>query len=145
MANKYSFQLTFTCSKSTQKHQEKVQNIVNFECLSIADFEQVNISCVSTCSSSEVVVRMCSVKKMFQEISQNSEENTGVRVSFFLNFFYFNFIKIETLAQLFSANFAKILRTPFFTEHLGWLLLHLIQSCIQNSAKVVPIMEIVRY
>ena len=145
MANKYSFQLTFTCSKSTQKHQEKVQNIVNFECLSIADFEQVNISCVSTCSSSEVVVRMCSVKKMFQEISQNSEENTGVRVSFLLNFFYLNFIKIETLAQLFSVNFAKILRTPFFPEHLGWLLLHLIQSCIQNSAKVVPIMEIVRY
>ena len=145
MANKYSFQLTFTCSKSTQKHQEKVQNIVNFECLSIADFEQVNISCVSTCSSSEVVVRMCSVKKMFQEISQNSEENTGVRVSFLLNFFYLNFIKIETLAQLFSVDFAKILRTPFFTEHLRWLLLHLIQSCIQNSAKVVPIMEIVRY
>ena len=145
MANKYSFQLTFTCSKSTQKHQEKVQNIVNFECLSIADFEQVNISCVSTCSSSEVVVRMCSVKKMFQEISQNSEENTGVRVSFLLNFFYLNFIKIETLAQLFSVNFAKILRTPFFTEHLRWLLLHLVQSCIQNSAKVVPIMEIVRY
>ena len=145
MANKYSFQLTFTCSKSTQKHQEKVQNIVNFECLSIADFEQVNISCVSTCSSSEVVVRMCSVKKMFQEISQNSEENTGVRVSFLLNFFYLNFIKIETLAQLFSVNFAKILRTPFFTEHFRWLLLHLIQSCIQNSAKVVPIMEIVRY
>ena len=145
MANKYSFQLTFTCSKSTQKHQEKVQNIVNFECLSIADFEQVNISCVSTCSSSEVVVRMCSVKKMFQEISQNSEENTGVRVSFLLNFFYLNFIKIETLAQFFSVNFAKILRTPFFTEHLRWLLLHLIQSCIQNSAKVVPIMEIVRY
>ena len=140
MANKYSFQLTFTCSKSTQKHQEKVQNIVNFECLSIADFEQVNISCVSTCSSSEVVVRMCSVKKMFLEISQNSKENTGVRVSFLLNF-----IKIETLAQLFSVNFAKILRTPFFTEHLGWLLLHLIQSCIQNSAKVVPVMEIVRY
>ena len=140
MANKYSFQLTFTCSKSTQKHQEKVQNIVNFECLSIADFEQVNISCVSTCSSSEVVVRMCSVKKMFLEISQNSEENMGVRVSFLLNF-----IKIETLAQLFSVNFAKILRTPFFTEHLGWLLLHLIQSCIQNSAKVVPVMEIVRY
>ena len=140
MANKYSFQLTFTCSKSTQKHQEKVQNIVNFECLSIADFEQVNIGCVSTCSSSEVVVRMCSVKKMFLEISQNSKENTGVRVSFLLNF-----IKIETLAQLFSVNFAKILRTPFFTEHLGWLLLHLIQSCIQNSAKVVPVMELVRY
>ena len=48
MPNTYSFQLTFTCSKSTQKHQEKVQNIVNFECLSTVDFEQVNIRWVYT-------------------------------------------------------------------------------------------------
>ena len=34
-----------------------------------------------------------------------------------------NFIKNETLAQVFSCEFAKFLRTPFFTEHLRWLLL----------------------
>ena len=34
-----------------------------------------------------------------------------------------NFIKRETLAQVFPVNFANFLRTPFFTEHLWWLLL----------------------
>ena len=32
-------------------------------------------------------------------------------------------IKKETLAQVFPVNFAKFLRTPFFTEDLRWLLL----------------------
>ena len=30
----------------------------------------------------------------------------------------FNFIKKETLAQVFTVNFSKFLRTYFFTEHL---------------------------
>ena len=29
-----------------------------------------------------------------------------------------NFIKNETLAQVFSVNFTKLLKTPFFTKHL---------------------------
>ena len=34
------------------------------------------------------------------------------------------FIKVaETLAQVFSFEFGKFLRTPFLTEHFGWLLL----------------------
>ena len=33
------------------------------------------------------------------------------------------FIKKETLAQVFSVNFVKFLRTPFSIEHLLWLLL----------------------
>ena len=32
----------------------------------------------------EAVVRRCSVKKVFLEILQNSEENTGARVSFLI-------------------------------------------------------------
>ena len=40
----------------------------------------------------EAVVRRCSVKKIFLEISQNSQQNARARVSF--------------------------LRTPFLTEHL---------------------------
>ena len=35
-----------------------------------------------------------------------------------------NFIQKETLAQVFSVNFLKLLRTPFLTEHRRWLLLH---------------------
>ena len=35
------------------------------------------------------------------------------------------FIKKETMAQVFSVNFAKFLSTPFLKELLRWLLLHL--------------------
>ena len=38
----------------------------------------------STELSTEAVVRRCSVKKMFLKISQNSQENTCVRVSFLI-------------------------------------------------------------
>ena len=67
---------------------------------------------------SEAVARRCSVKKVFLEISQNSQENTCARASF-----------LETLLnkklwhRCFPVNFAKFLRTPFLTEHLRWLLL----------------------
>ena len=66
----------------------------------------------------EAVVRRCSVKKVFLEISRNSQEITCARVSFLIK--KKKFIKKETLAQVFSC---KFLRTPFFIEHLRWLLL----------------------
>ena len=53
-------------------------------------------------ASWEVVVRRCSVKKMFLEISQNSQENTCASL-------FFN-------------------KTPFFTEHLWRLLLPLFKD-----------------
>ena len=59
-------------------------------------------------------------KKMFLEISQNSQENTCARVYFL--------IKLQSPAPATllqrgsnvdaSVNFAKLLRTPFSTEHL---------------------------
>ena len=66
------------------------------------------------------VAQRCSVKKMFLEIKQNSQENTCVRVSFL--------IKLQTSAlkfwhRCFPMNFAKFLRTPFLKEHHWWLLL----------------------
>ena len=33
------------------------------------------------------------------------------------------FIKKETLAQVFSCNFANFLKTPFYIEQIWWLLL----------------------
>ena len=65
----------------------------------------------------ETVARMCSVKKVFLEISQNSQENTYARVSFLIK---------RLWHRCFPMNFAKFLRTPFLTEHLRWLLLTLI-------------------
>ena len=49
------------------------------------------------------------LERKLLKISQNSQENTCARVSFF---------KKESLAQAFSCEFYEILRTPFFIEQL---------------------------
>ena len=74
----------------------------------------------------EAVAQKCSVKKLFLEILRNSHENTCVRVSFLIKVQAEarNFIKKETLAQVFPVNFAKFLITPFLTEHPWRLLLY---------------------
>ena len=51
-------------------------------------------------------------KKVFLKLLQNSQENTCVSVS------ACNFIIKETLAQVFSYEFCKILKKISFTEHL---------------------------
>ena len=50
----------------------------------------------------------CSVKKVFLKILQNSQENTGDTC---------NFIKKETLAQVFSCEFCEIFKNTLFTGH----------------------------
>ena len=61
----------------------------------------------------------CSVRNVFFKISQNSQENTCARVSFLIKLqaSAFNFIKKETLAQVFSSEFFEIFKNSFFTEH----------------------------
>ena len=59
-----------------------------------------------------------SVKKVFLEISQNSQENTCARVSFLTKLqAACNLSKIETLAQVFSCEYYEIYKNTFFTEH----------------------------
>ena len=61
----------------------------------------------------EAVAKRCSVKKVLLEISQNSQENSFVRISFLT--------KLQekgTLAQVFSCEFCEISKNTFFTEHL---------------------------
>ena len=60
----------------------------------------------------------CSIKKVFLEISQNSQENTCARVSFLNKVEACNFIKKETLAQVLSCEFCQISKNTFLTEHL---------------------------
>ena len=69
---------------------------------------------------SEAAVQRCSVKRVFLEISQNSQENTCARVSFLIKLQAeaCNFIKKETLAQVSSCEFCKISKNTFFIEHL---------------------------
>ena len=56
--------------------------------------------------NAEAVVQRCSVKKMFLEIPQNSQENTCARVSFL--------IKLQAEAQVFSCEFCEISKITFF-------------------------------
>ena len=56
----------------------------------------------------EAVTQMYSVKKVFLEILQSSQENTCVRASVLINF-----IKKETLSQVFSCEFCKIYKNTF--------------------------------
>ena len=82
----------------------------------------------------EAVVRRCSVKKVFLEILQNSQENTSARDSFLIN----NFIKKETLVQAFFCEFCEIskntysYRTPLVAINCNywWVLLMLRKKII---------------
>ena len=58
---------------------------------------------------SEVVDQMCSVKKVFLEILRNSREKTRARAPSLIKLQAqaCNFIKKETLAQIFSSEFCE--------------------------------------
>ena len=53
-------------------------------------------------------------KKVFLEMPQNSQENTCAKVSFLIRAEAYNFIKKETLAQVFSCEFYEISKNTFF-------------------------------
>ena len=56
-------------------------------------------------------------EKMLLNILQNPQENACARVSFLIKL-QGNFIKKETLAQVFSCEFFEISKNTFFIEHL---------------------------
>ena len=60
------------------------------------------------------------MKKVFLEISQNSQENTCARVSFLIKLQAsgLNANKKDTVAQEFSCEFCEISKNAFFREHL---------------------------
>ena len=63
-------------------------------------------------------------KKLFLEISQNSQENTRAKVSFLIKVQASgNFIKKETLALVFFCEFCEISKNNFFQNTSGRLLL----------------------
>ena len=69
----------------------------------------------------------CSVKKAFLEISQNSQENTCVRVFFF---------KKEILVQVFSCESFKIFKNTFSYRTPAMAALHSIWH-IKNIQKLL--------
>ena len=71
---------------------------------------------------SEAVAQSCSVKKVFLEISQNSQDNACARLR------PATLLKKTLWHRCFPVNFAKFLRTPFLKEHLRWLLLYYVKK-----------------
>ena len=63
--------------------------------------------------NTETVAQKCSIKKVFLQILQNSQENKVEAC---------NFVKAETLAQVFSRELWEIWKKTFFIEHRRWLL-----------------------
>ena len=63
---------------------------------------------------------VCSFKKVFVKISQNSQEDTCARVSFLIKSeaSACNFVKNEAQAQVFFCKFYEIFKNTFFIEHL---------------------------
>ena len=70
---------------------------------------------------SEAAVQKSSVRKVFLEISQNSQENTCARISFLnkaAGLRPATLLKRRLLHRCFPVNCVKFLRTFFLTEHL---------------------------
>ena len=67
--------------------------------------------------SLEAVTQRCSVRKVFLEFSQNSQENTCARVSFLIKLLAWpvTLLKKRLQQSCFPVNFAKFLRTSFLT------------------------------
>ena len=67
----------------------------------------------------------CPTKKLFLNISQNSQENTCYIISFSIKLWAWGLqlIKVETLAQVLFCKFYEILKDTFFTGHLRVLLI----------------------
>ena len=64
--------------------------------------------------------RICSLKNLVLKLLQISQKNTCVRVSFLIKLqaLVCNFIKKETMPQVFFCEFCKIFKNTFFIEHL---------------------------
>ena len=60
---------------------------------------------------------MWSVKIVFLKTSQNLQENTRARSPFLIKF-WVNFIKKETLIEVFFCEFCEIFKNTFFMEYL---------------------------
>ena len=82
-----------------------VQHILSL-CSTSCDF-------LTECSTFRSSQHRCCIKKVFLEISHNSQENTCARVSFLIKLAC-NFIKKDSLTQVFSCEFCEISKNTFF-------------------------------
>ena len=74
-------------------------------------------------TKTEIATEGVLYEKVFLEISQNSQENTSTRVSFFNKVAGLSLLKKRPWHRCFPVNLAKFLRTPFLQNICGRLLL----------------------
>ena len=94
---------------------------------------QTLMSSLSCCILSRSRHRRCSVKKVFLEIVQNSQENTCVGVSFLIKLQASGLrpatlLKKRVWRKCFPVNFAKFLGIPFLQSSSGRLLLSFLHT-----------------
>ena len=102
--------------------------------------EKRKTSSNSLYQNTKTVVRRCSVKRFFLKISQSSQRNTCVGVSFnkVADIKTCNFIKKRHQHKSFPVKFAKFLRTLFFTKPPSdcfWMLTHAMDSYTTTQRK----------
>ena len=90
-------------------------NVIINKCVRVYDLKS-NGRYIFFMNSTEAFAQRCSVKKLFLEILQNSQENTCVRVSFFIKLqaYTCNVFKKETLAQVFPSEFCENFKNTYF-------------------------------
>ena len=109
--------------KDTLRFVRNFKNSPQFSILPLPTIKSIFYSNESniTISYPEAVTQRCSMKKVFLQNLQNWQENTCVKFSFFNKVaglwpLACNFIKKETLAQMFSCKFCKICKNSFFSR-----------------------------
>ena len=91
--------------------KEQVRYRCDHKCVRVYDLKS-NGRYIFFMNSTEAVAQRCSPKKLLLEISQNSYENTRVRVSFLIKLQAST--SKETLAQVFPCEFCKIFKNAYF-------------------------------
>ena len=100
----------FTSGKKTKFHAKLIQHeLPCLHHLRLKGPDTLGLN-VTRQRLTETFVQSCSVKKVFLEISQNSQEFAGLRPA--------TLLKKRLWHRCFPVNFVKFLKTLFFTEHL---------------------------
>ena len=98
-----------------------------------------NFSQLKFFRNAEAVAQRCTVEKMFLEISQNSQENTCTKVSFFTKVVG---LRPATLSNFF---FVKFLRTTFITEHVRFLLLEMMTNAFYFTLRALFVLQMFKF
>ena len=107
-----------------------------------------NFSQLKFFRNAEAVAQRCTVEKMFLEISQNSQENTCTKVSFFTKVVG---LRPATLSKrrprhrYSPVNFVKFLRTTFITEHLRFLLLEMMTNAFYFTLRALFVLQMFKF